>query len=232
MCFHLFVQADGLDERFNQTLQGMLRKYVQENKDNWDTYLDTCTFAYNTSRHESSLYTPFEIMFGRKARLPIDIDVEAPSASEVLECTAGEYQDSVEILTMKRRKVLEEVKLNIATAQEKQKKQYDKKHAVPSAFRVGVRVLRKDFTRKKRRGGKMDSKWLGPYMIVKDLGRGLYQLKSVENADDTVKVNGAQLKVYKTSSSTRSACACVRSISCDMQHACMDACMQITFQII
>ena len=152
-CFHLLVQANGLDERFNQTLQGMLRKYVQENKENWDTYLDTSTFAYNTSRHKSSLYTPFEIMFGRKARLPIDIDVEASSASEVLECTASEYQDSVEILTMKRRKVLEEVKLNIATAQEKQKKQYDKKHAVPSAFRVGVRVLRKDFTRKKRLGG-------------------------------------------------------------------------------
>ena len=69
-------------------------------------------------------------------------------------------------------------------------------------------------------------------MIVRDLGRGLYQLKSVENADDTIKVNGAQLKVYNTSSSTRSACACVHSISCDMQHACMDACMQITFQII
>ncbi len=201
------MQANGLDERFNQTVQGMLRKYVQENRENWDAFLDTCTFAYNTSRHESTLYTPFEVMFGRKARLPIDIDVETPNINvpEHTEATANEYQDSVEVLTTKRREVLDNVKSNIAKAQERQKKQYDKKHAVPSAFRVGIRVLRKDLRRKKRRGGKMDPKWRGPYLILNDLGRGLYKLRHVENTDDIVKVNGAHLKVYKTSSSTRSA---------------------------
>lgn len=183
----------------------MLRKYVQENRENWDAYLDTCTFSYNTSRHESTLYTPFEVMFGRKARLPIDIDMDGPNVPEFSEATASEHQDSIELLTTKRREVLERVKVNIAKAQAKQKKQYDKKHAVPSAFRVGVRVLKKDFTRKKRRGGKMDPKWLGPYLIVKNLGRGLYKLRSVENPGCIVKVNGAHLKVYKTSSSTRSA---------------------------
>eukprot|EP00731_Ephydatia_muelleri_P025646 Em0017g729a len=65
-------QANGLDERFNQTLQNMLVKYV----DMWSHYLDTCAFAYNTSRHDSTKYTPFMLMFGRRATLPIDVELE------------------------------------------------------------------------------------------------------------------------------------------------------------
>lgn len=30
-------------------------------------------YAYNTSKHESSKFTPFEVMFGRKAVLPVDV---------------------------------------------------------------------------------------------------------------------------------------------------------------
>jgi IS30 family transposase len=56
-------QSNGLDERFNQTLQRMLVKFCNSDKTNWDEYLNTCVFAYNTSRHESSLYSPFEVMF-------------------------------------------------------------------------------------------------------------------------------------------------------------------------
>ena len=46
-------QANVLDERFNQTLQNMLVKFVQSKKSSWSSFLDTCVFAYNTSRHES-----------------------------------------------------------------------------------------------------------------------------------------------------------------------------------
>lgn len=47
----LNVKANGLDERFNQTLQQMLVKYLDtEHKPEWDEFLDTCVFAYNTSR--------------------------------------------------------------------------------------------------------------------------------------------------------------------------------------
>lgn len=90
----LFIQANGLDERWNQTLQQMLVKFVAERKDTWEEFLDTCVFAYNTSRHDSSKYwpilmiviyywhnitsyrfTPFEIMFGRRAIHPVDVEM-------------------------------------------------------------------------------------------------------------------------------------------------------------
>ena len=40
-------------------------------------------------------------------------------------------------------------------------------------------VLKRDFTRKKRRGGKLDYRWQGPYIIVASLGKGLYRLKEM-----------------------------------------------------
>jgi len=38
-------------------------------------------------------------------------------------------------------------------------------------------VLKKDFRRKRRRGGKMDYRWQGTFAITAVLGKGLYYLK-------------------------------------------------------
>ena len=91
------------------------------------------------------------------------------------------------------------MKENILVAQQRQKEQYDRKHAHPDIFTVGAIVLKRDFTRKKRARGKLDSKWTGPYRIIKSLGRGLYSLESVEDSKNTVtRVNGVHLKQYIT----------------------------------
>ena len=69
-------------ERFNQTLQNMLVKCIKDNKASWDEFLDTCTFAYNTAEHESTKFSPFELMFGRKPLLPVDIERSGSDASD------------------------------------------------------------------------------------------------------------------------------------------------------
>ena len=50
----------------------MLVKFVA-NMESWGDYLDTCVYAYNSSKHESSKFSPFEVMFGRQAILPVDL---------------------------------------------------------------------------------------------------------------------------------------------------------------
>ncbi len=61
-------------------------------------------------------------------------------------------------------------------AQEKQKYHYDLKHAMSNVYKIGAKVLLKDLLRKKRKGGKLDTKWLGPFVIRKKLGKGLYYI--------------------------------------------------------
>ena len=80
----------------------------------------------------------------------------------------------------KRKKIDVEVKSNIQGAQKKQKMYYDRKHGVPgSLFAVGSLVLKKDFTQKKRKGGKLDRRWVGPYQITSLLGKGLYKIQKL-----------------------------------------------------
>lgn len=67
-------------------------------------------------------------------------------------------------------------------AQQKQKEDYDQKHFLPEVFRVGAMVLKKDFGRKKCKGGKLDPKWVGPFKIIAALGRGLYRLEEMADA--------------------------------------------------
>ena len=60
-------QSNGLDERFNQTLQRQLLKFVDSEPEQWDLYLDAILFSYRVSQQESTKYSPFFLVHGRQA---------------------------------------------------------------------------------------------------------------------------------------------------------------------
>ena len=156
------MQANGLDERWNQTLQNMLVKFVHSRKTAWGSFLDTCVFAYNTSRHDSTHFTLFELMFNRQATLPIDIEFRKALPEEVSREYHNLEEPDMAKLEEERARRLEEAKRNILEAQQKQKEMYDRKRAKPECYKIGQLVLKKDFTRKKRKGGKLEIRFLGP----------------------------------------------------------------------
>ena len=71
-------QSDGLVEKFNRTLLGMLSMMVKEDEQGWDLLLPTMLLAYWTSHHATTGVTPFELMFGRNPRLPEDVLFSIP----------------------------------------------------------------------------------------------------------------------------------------------------------
>ena len=172
----------------------MLVKFVHTNKDCWEDYLDTCVYAYNTSKHESLRFSPFDIMFGCLAVLLIDLQTHhVDKKTFVIEKNDADIEEHLK----DQRKILDTAKTNILAAQKRQKEQYDHKHSNPDIFKNGALVLKKDMKRKKRAGGKMDLKWLGPYKIIKALGRGIYRVQSTRDPSQIVaKVHGIHLKPY------------------------------------
>ena len=62
-----------MTERYNQTFKQMLAAYINMNQDNWDEFIHQLNMAYNTSVHKATKFTPFELLFGRKAKIPIDV---------------------------------------------------------------------------------------------------------------------------------------------------------------
>ena len=94
----------------------MLIKFIDKKKESWEDYLDTCVYAYNTSKHESSKYTLFEVMFGRRAVLPVDLNV-AKRCGEPLEMESID-DELLESEMEGRQAQLESVKANILIAQQ------------------------------------------------------------------------------------------------------------------
>ena len=77
-------QGNGQCERFNSTLCNMLGTLSDEEKSDWKSHLGCMTHAYNCTKHASTTYSPYYLMFGRHPRLPIDIEfgLHKPNCSD------------------------------------------------------------------------------------------------------------------------------------------------------
>ncbi len=65
--------GNGTAECFNRTLGNMIRTLPPKAKSKWPQMLQTLTFSYNCTVHETIGFTPFFLMFGQVPRLPVDI---------------------------------------------------------------------------------------------------------------------------------------------------------------
>lgn len=64
--------GNGLCERFNRSLLNMMGCMSEDQKKKWPKYVATMVYAYNCVPHTSTGFAPYELMFGRVPRLPID----------------------------------------------------------------------------------------------------------------------------------------------------------------
>ena len=101
----------------------------------------------------------------------------------------------IETLIASREKVFSDVELSITKAQRKQKDTYDRKHQ-PASINVGAEVLLENTAQKQRKGGKLEPVWLGPYIVSRCVGKGLYEL-SRNGKVMKKKANIGRLKVYR-----------------------------------
>ncbi|XP_028253710.1 uncharacterized protein LOC114429061 [Parambassis ranga] len=117
-------QTDGLVERYNQTLKNMLRKFVSSTGGDWDQWLPYLLFAYREVPQASTGFSPFELLYGRQVRGPLDLlrDYwESPAST----------RENVVSYVVKMRERLEGMSAlaqeTMKVAQQNQKKWYDQK---------------------------------------------------------------------------------------------------------
>ena len=70
LAYHL--QTNGQTERVNQVLEDMLRACVISFLEKWGKCLTLAEFSYNNSYQESIRMAPFEALYGKKCRTPLN----------------------------------------------------------------------------------------------------------------------------------------------------------------
>ena len=164
-----YPQTDSLVERFNQTLKAMLQRTVTEEGIDWDKLIPYLLFAYHEVPQASTGFSPFELLYGRAVRGPLDVIKATWEADEKSDESVVSYVLSIqERLT----KLAELVKDNMEKAQETQKKWYYL-NARERSFEVGEKVL----VLLPTSTHKLLAQWQGPYDVVKKINKVIYEVE-------------------------------------------------------
>ena len=145
----------------------MLRKYASEDGKDWDRLLLYVLFAYREAPQESTGFSPFELLYGREIRGPLDVLKE--------EWETKSNKESVISHIMLMRERLEStsnlVQRNMKQAQAQQKRWYDCT-ARQRVLQEGEKVL----VLLPTSTSKLLAQWQGPYTIVKRVGKVNYMV--------------------------------------------------------
>ncbi|WVZ63561.1 hypothetical protein U9M48_013184 [Paspalum notatum var. saurae] len=149
-------QTSGQVERVNQILEDMLRACALTYSSKWDECLPLAEFAYNNSYQKSLKMAPFEALYGRRCRTPLNWSEPGERVTFGPDLvTQAEEQSRQKSYTDKRRRQL---------AFEKDDHVYLRVSPMKGVHRFGVK-------------GKLAPRYVGPFKILERCGPVAYCLE-------------------------------------------------------
>ena len=131
---------------------------------------------YNTTVHTSTMFTPFELVYGFQS--------EVPSALRDTPTVLYNYDDYVLELKSRLQSSHEVAREKLISSKEKSKLYYDKKSETPDV-QVRQKVLVFDETVRRGRSRKLSPQYIGPYEVL-----------AVEGVNVVIKKGRATQKVH------------------------------------
>ena len=165
-------QHDGQTEIVNRTLETMLRAYTSQSKASWANWLHLMEFAYNSTSHSSTGYSPFLLLYGFEPKKALDY-VGRTHDERSNRSQAGEFLSEIRL----HREIARQA---IAKAQEKQAATYNKGRR-PCEFYPGDLVLvnphELEWSESKGEGAKLVQRWIGPFEVTERINPKTYRLR-------------------------------------------------------
>lgn len=169
-------------ERTHRVLNEYIRSFA--NKDNWHEYLPYFTFAYNVTPHSDTLYSPYELVFGKIANLPSSIKIDSIdkiNKSYDYDDFASELKTRLQYSHLKAKEFLELAKCN--------RKLLTDKKSYSNDFQTGDLVFLNQPANRK-----LCNKYEGPYKIKRR--EGVNSVLEI-NKNKEVTVHNNRLKPFK-----------------------------------
>ena len=146
---------NGQAERFNSTLLNMLGTLNPPQKLDWKSHVSSLVHAYNCTRHDTTGYSPYFLMFGRNPRIAVDLVL-----GRGLERPVKDYVGS---LSKNLKQAYETAVAHSRMKQSKQKMSYDMR-ARSAVLHPGDRVLIRNIGLKGTH--KLANKWSEDVYVV------------------------------------------------------------------
>ena len=153
-------QSDGALERWHACLKGMIKKKSID-KSMWDELVKFCLFAYRDTPHCVTGYPPFELMFGRDIKGPLELMRSSWVEGKV---DGMRLCDWVKEIRQKMCAMAEVVREKEVIAKGDMKWIYDRR-AKEVEFKEGGLVL----VHKPGIACKMDGAWDGPFQVKRQI---------------------------------------------------------------
>ena len=132
--------ANGLAEDFNKTICNLLSKVVEKSKRDWQERLGETLWVYRTSYKTATQSTPFTLVYGVEAVLPLELQI--PSLRIAIQ--EGLTEDENHKLRLAELEALNEKRLRaqqkLECYQARLSRAFNKK-VCPRSFQVGDQML-------------------------------------------------------------------------------------------
>jgi len=163
-------QTNGCCERFHRTLKSMFRANSAQSQQPWDEVLPWVLFAYREIPVETLGFSPFEMLFGRNVRGPLQLVKSGwkPKSVKKLKQNVLEFMLNTRESLKSCHQMAETV---TKTARTKSKTWYDRK-ARERSFDPGQLVL----VCLPVRGNPLEAKYCGPYKVLQRIGPVDYEI--------------------------------------------------------
>ena len=169
-------QANGQNERTNRTIVQLLRT-TQENHEDWYKRISHVCFAYNSSAHAVTSFTPHYLMFGCEPFC--DFDVRMPADPTLLPLPVQEHAD---VIIQHINDAHVSARRHFKEAAETRKRYYDRDidkdghNRRKRRYEPGERVLLK-VSDHHLHLGKMNDRYDGPYFVITVFDNGVLRVK-------------------------------------------------------
>jgi len=184
-------QTNGAVERMNSVVLQALRVYTKNQQDDWPELLPGIMMAYRaTPATQSTDMSPYFMLFGREMRLPID------TALVPKDHLSQGHKEFLTSMLHNLEKARQMAAKNIQDAQQKYKRQHDKRAQLPD-FRPAQRVWLYCTKVPIGKAPKLHRKWVGPYYITQVGPNHTFKLRHCgTNKEVKSLVNARRLKPY------------------------------------
>lgn len=143
----------GMIENSHKHLGAYLRMRANEESNNWSNWVHFWCFSYNNTVNSSTLYTPYELVFGKPSRIPQNIENQIDPIYNF---------DNYPIeLKYRLQKAWKDARENLVKVKIKRKQTFDR-NCKKVDYKIGDKVLLEN----KNIENKLDALFSGPYEII------------------------------------------------------------------